>query len=203
MHVNLLPKRYRVQLMLRAQLRQWSKIWAACLVAVVALNVVRGYQVMNLRSQLAALQQRSGPVVRTQQEITRTSRQIRELTAQAEATERIQPTDHSLPLLGILAHSTHSTGGHIQIVRLTVQSTVARHAASNNRRRKPAGADAPSAGHQSSLSIQGIATDDHQLSRFVTSLRQFQVFENVDLRSSSRMSAVNDQAREFQLECRY
>ncbi|MGN6545523.1 MAG: PilN domain-containing protein, partial [Aureliella sp.] len=54
----------------------------------------------------------------------------------------------------------------------------------------------------STLSLSGIAQDDAAVTRFVSSLREAGVFDQVDLKASSQV-AGEDGGRQYQLECRY
>lgn len=199
MFVNLLPQKTRVKIQFRRMLRSYAVVWGLAGLIVSAYALTQFGQLWQANRELALLEERCQPVYSLQKAIARDQKQMKLVQAQLEKLSELQPANHFMDLLGVLVQATKAEPGRLHIQRLSLLSgqmpTVAPGASSNAKKAK-------SQPTTSTLSLSGIAQDDAAVTRFVSSLREAGVFDQVDLKASSQV-AGEDGGRQYQLECRY
>lgn len=200
MFVNLLPAKTRLQIQFRSILRRFVVIWGLAGVIALVQTALHLRQLAQCGQALAMLEEQCQPLYAMQQSIGNNQHELATVGSQSAILRGLQPKDHFINLLGVFVRATQSEQGHIYFQRLVVQ-VLGRptDSVSDARESKTTAASAANV----VVSLEGLADDDATLSRFVSSLRQADVFQRVDLKSSSRMASGTGSSRQYQLECRY
>ncbi len=196
MFINLLPQKLVIKMLIRRRLRQWALIWAALLIAGLLVMSANYRSLKQCQVQLDSYRQRVRPLASLQLQTSDIEKRLKTLHREVEVLETISAPDRSLALLAILGNAAKSPQYKVQIERMSLASTVNRVAT-----QKPP--TEPSHAMLSSVSLQGIADGDFGLANFVQSLRESNVFSQVELKSSLQYQRENLTGRQFQVECKF
>jgi Tfp pilus assembly protein PilN len=206
MHLNLLPPSFRFKLLMRTSLRRWSLIWGTALGCAFAYCSLQSREVFDAANRMATLDVQCQPLRNLEQDATVQQERLAHLQAERQILEQLQPDEHSLQLLGLLAQAARRTRGKVQLQRLSyvapayptsVAISPARQAS------EPPSAATALEAPQATLSLQGLADDDDALAGFVATLREEGIFQRVELKASSQLRTPNGSDRQYQLECRF
>jgi hypothetical protein len=205
MHVNLLPQRVQLRIQWRGVMRRWRWIWVFAAASAAFYFALQIQDLSNIQTQLTTLDRQCEPLRTMQAEMNVEQEQLTALLSEKRALEKIQTNEHLLDVLGILTQAGKPVAGRIQLVRMglvaaqaplpTTQTPVSPP--------PPPGAAGPTVRPTSVLSLQGSADDDGVLTTFVGGLRDANVFDHVDLKSSTQSRVASGSGRNFQLDCRF
>ena len=200
-HSNLLSRRFRLYLLIRQRLTQWSITWALLLAGSLGWWFYRASQVGSLGERVALMEARSNPV----QELRTRNQRIQQQLADMHRHELLlyQLDDEKIPyhLLALVSAKVVESQGRVQIQSFSMQryDRLGTDSTTGNRA-NPIAADRtvlPLA----ELSLTGRAQDNLAVSLFVASLRDSGVFENVDLKSSVGARRDAEQSQTFIVHC--
>ena len=197
--VNLLPYSVRVRRTVVRCLRN------VAVVALVALGVIASSYVTACRS-LARVQQehqqcsaRVEPVLEAIRLNEEARRQLKDITRQREQLSKYLTDKRAFYVLGPSVDFIRSHQGILRLERLSMSALPVHSEEAEKSAKKP------STEPQSvfvNLSLQGIAKDQKYIAEYVDSLRQSELFEAVELKSSGRQQSEGAAARLFLIECR-
>ena len=196
MFINLLPEKLVIQMLVRRRLRQWALVWAALLIAGIVVMAGNYRDVQQSQLQLDALTSEIHPLQQLQVQTASLDSQLDVLQQEVDVLEHICVPDRSLALLAILGKATKSSDGKVQIERMHLSSNASRQISKKSR-------SAATPADLSSLSLQGVTDGDKSLASFVESLRNSNVFHQVELRSSLMYQIDETHGRQFQIECKF
>ncbi len=196
MHINLLPRKLVIGMLLRRRLRQWAVAWA--MVLTIGLLVLASHYRSIRRSQkeLDTLAKRVNPLEQLQMQTVGFDSQQAVLQREIGVLESICVPDRSLVLLTILGRAAKWPDRRIQIEKLSLVST-------ENEQSIEKKFEATSLKRISNVSLQGIADGDVGLASYVERLRDSNVFSQVELKSSLQYRADDSLGRQFQIECKF
>lgn len=201
-HLNLLTTTFRRRALVRRRLRQWLVVWILGLTGTGSIAVVRYYARKSDQRRLTVLQMQCEPLQRLEQESTRIEARLAEIHGRESLLEMLERTDQPVQLIGIVSRST---GGEFQdiyveefsLIPITRNQLV--ETTDENGHMKQT--------HETvevmQLNLNGLGTDDLAVARFVASLRESGVFEEVLLKSSTEVARSSDSGRRFLVDCNY
>jgi Tfp pilus assembly protein PilN len=202
MHVDLLPSSIRNKVQLRAALRRWSRTWAVLVAVCIAYCCIPTTALITARHSQEEIASRCEPLKLTESEIATLQGLLASLTTEKRELEKLKSVDHTLDLLNVLVQAAKSSGGQIQLQKLGITITKAKTENGASRRDKASSQTGQATDAESSISLHGVADGESALSQFVESLRQSNVFNRVDLRSTSQFQSGDLKLQQYQLDCR-
>lgn len=201
MHINLLPERIRLRLLVQRRLRQWVYVWWMCGAVALAPSALRYRQVQHREAAVRESSRKCSPLRGLEQETVRLERQKQEADAEAERLAALAG-HHPWRLLKIVADSARLTEGRLQLQRFDFQAKSASPAPQSGHSTAAAPA-ASLVGAPSSVILRGVCNDDLAIARFVAGLRGAGFFEQVVLKSSQELRAAEQTLRLYEIECSY
>ncbi|GAA5507633.1 PilN domain-containing protein [Novipirellula caenicola] len=196
MFINLLPEKLVIKMLVRRRLRQWALVWAALLIAGIVVMAGNYREVQQSQLQLDALTSEIQPLQQLQAQTASLDSRLNVLQREVEVLESICVPDRSLALLAVLGNAAKSSRGKVQIERMHLSSSANREAAKKSTATTPPG-------YLCTVSLQGVTDGDQSLASFVESLRNSQVFHQVELKSSLMYQIDETHGRQFQIECKF
>ena len=205
MQINLLPSDIKLELRARVALRWWGLIWAFCGAGLIAYCTWEYGTLRETKAEATRLSVQCQPLHTLQEQIKIDYQQTQALLEEEKILNRIQSTDHLIELLAIIVKATRHAEGHLQIQRLDL---LARQSAETTNTPSPSQITSNENLNKqpkslATLTMQGVADNEQILAQFVSGLRASEIFERVDLKSSSQLSNGNSSDRHYELECRY
>jgi hypothetical protein len=201
MRMNLLPPATRIRHAMRRQLQRWVCVWILGVVAGALYCVPAIQQVLHWRQRLAEIEPLAAETRQVVARTTQIEQELRVAARQTSTIEQLQPADHSLPLLSMLTGGVMESDQAIQIQRFSMHSERVSPAAQKTQQEQ--GDPWAHREVKTVASIHGIALHDQAVSRFIEHLRAYGLFRQVHLKSTSVLTSVVGEGREFHLECHY
>lgn len=199
-HINLLSARFRLALLVKTRLAQWSLLWCICLIVSFGLWKLRSSQVSAAAESLTVMKSRSEPVRIMRTENKRMEKQLSELNSHQSLLSRLEDERVPFRILGLVSGSIHELPGQIQLSRLDFsrrRELVPPPPGTKKKNLKPVYREI------STVGLSGVAADNIVVSRFVASLRDSSVFESVDLKSSVGSVLNTERSQSYLVECRF
>ena len=193
--LNLVPLSFRRRLLFRRRLRQWCGVWLLCAIALGSAAIGEYSHVVRLRNTLMQREQQCKPLHETEQDTERVGQQLAEVRERSAFLTTLQHGDRPAQLLGFIGrfaclpkHSIHLVECNLSTTGLAVstRSTSAPQGITGRR-----------------LLLKGIAVDDLAVARFVSALREAELFDNVRLQSSIDAVEDSDASCRFEVTCEY
>jgi hypothetical protein len=187
--------------MVVGQLKLWLVVWLAVSMAVGYVCFQRWAELIVLEQQSTFAGIASQPVleVRKQQQVI--SKEI-ELIRERESWLTDRASGESIQILGIISQSTQANQGRVSVQNMeltTVERTIPGPAQTGDGKKPPE----PIVEQRTQLDLTGIAIDDLAVASFVAGLRESQVFESVELKSSFGQVYKDQNTREYKVTCIY
>ena len=199
---DLLPGAIAARRYLGRKTKQWLFIWAVCAAVLVAVSVIRHKERNDIRHLASRLEERTQPLRKLDQERAQMERHVKEAQSR-ETWLSNADSNPALQLLGIISHASAENQGRVSVdnfqlrqVEIKVKDDK-RSAAANGKSGKQAVREVMQ------LTLTGSAVDDLAVSSFVAWLRESEVFETVELRSSESVELNEHNARKYLVACVY
>lgn len=193
--LNILPYALRRRQMVRRRLVQWCFVWAAA--AIAASNVVYWTAYVPYQACLADMQTHEReyvPVKKLQTELDAMRAQMGDLQKREALALRLADDVPDLTILGIISRAARRSDGSVYVEQMSL-----------DRKTPPATPDkqADSAGQKpyGVLTLRGAGVDNLSVARFVAALRDSEVFDTVELKSTEIHAASRMEARSYLVEC--
>jgi len=201
-HVNLLPSAIVWRRLMLKRIRQWGCVYCLMGISILGWNSPLLGKWWNGLSELREMQSASEPIRQMQSDQVRQSQEAVALEKKTSQLRAAICQDRTNALLGIVAIGARSTDDAIQIQEMqmlvSTKSNEAIMATGPNQ--SPPVASKP-ARHERQLTLRGIATEGEAITALMESLKDSQVFEKVELRSTQGRFVSEKTVQEFQLEC--
>ena len=193
---NLLPESVVHQRFLASRLKRWSIVCLIVFLTTVFICVWHLQVLTDLEWTAARLAAKSGPLrglVAEQQQMTH------DIEAMRERESWLTDSDSSqvLQLLGIISSATQKNNGRISVQTLNMTSI------DRPVTRSPDDDDDDAQEQRIQLDLNGIAVNDLAVASFVAFLRESDVFESVELKSSVSQIFDNHETRGYEVTCIY
>lgn len=202
---NLLPFAFQRRLLVNSRLRQWATIWGVTALALALFTLQRVYSLADRETELSLLERQSEPLHRMVAENRKLQAQLREMSSRELLAGELAGARYPLDLLGFISRAAHPFEGELQVRHFAIhhEAPPPRPVSKGAKTAQTAKVQAPAAPEIIRLTVGGIATDGLTVARFVTVLRESQVFESVELKSSIPGRIGELSTREYQLLCTF
>lgn len=199
---NLLTWRFRLLLLIRRRLTQWSVVWVAAAIISLGWWQLRLHRLQATDERVALMETRSSPLKQMQSENDRIRQQLADMNSHESLLARLD--DEQLPyrLLALVSLQVGERDGTVRIesFKLTRRDESSSEKSSGT---GSAGSTEHAGSFSTQLAVRGIATDNLAVSLFVAGLRDTGVFESVDLKSSVGARVDDHRAQSFAIICGY
>lgn len=199
--MNLVPPAFQRKLLVRKRIRQWFVPSAVALMASLTAVGEVGYRLRNLSLSAAALEERLRPMNEMSQDNDLIASRLKNLVGHESVLHEIVGVQRPVSLLAVISQSAGRTESRLQILKLTVQQTLAEKPVD----RKPGGNAAATVARRdvtTEITITGVALDDAAVAAFVQSLKESQAFAAVELKSTVGTVIADVAARQYDVSCR-
>lgn len=199
--INLLTWRFRFYLLVRARLLQWCVVLAVCSLVLVVLWQLENHRIGTAMDALAIMESRCAPLQQMQSENVQLANRVSELNSHQSLLTRLDDEQVPYRLLGLVSRTVAECLGSIRIDsvslerRMEAESQDPKKTVSPSDKPKTDVAASPKLREITTLTLNGLADDNITVSQFVGLLRDSQVFESVELVSST---GVDSEARRTQ-----
>ncbi len=203
MIVNLLPVRTETLINFRSTLRFWLRL-SLSLWMIISIYLYFPYRaVLTQRNQLQKLEHRCEPVYQLQADIAKTRQQIRTLRLEHSRLQKLEQEDPLPALFQSVLIASEPFAGQLQLQRAQLVFDP-RPASGNTRSPKSGsgGAASKPAVTIATISLYGLTQDENILAGFVETMREMNLIDRVELKSSNNLQFGSNIALQFQLECR-
>lgn len=206
--INFLPAEFLRRTLLRTRLAQWSVVWAAVATAAGGGGLWKLSTDAALRQRVRDLEAQCAPL----RELARESRQIQdrlqEISGRQSLLAQLDRAQHPLHVLGVVSQCAAAADKRLYVERLQLSPIEPASTPTNSPNtaaggNPPVPASAPAAKApvaRTRLTLGGLAADDLAVARFMTGLRNSQIFERIDLNSSSRVPHPQGHARRYEID---
>lgn len=205
--INLLTWRFRLYLLVRTRLLQWSVIWGASSLVMVGWWQLANHRLGMAQESLAIMESRCAPLQQKQRENKQLTKRVHDLKSHQSLLTRLNDEQVPFRLLGLLSQKVTECKGEIRIDSMAIdQKTEAERLtpedaavmAKQQAEGKPA---IPKMREVTTLTLNGIADGNITLSRFVGLLRDSQVFQTVELVSSIGAGQETVRTQSYLVKC--
>ena len=198
---NLLTWRFRQYMLIRRRLRQWAVVWTV--VAVISLSwwQIRVHGVEAAEKRVALMETRHHPLKQMQLENKHLRDQLTKMNSHESLLARLDDEQVPYRLLALISLQVAERSGSVRIesFQLTQSESVTDSAISEPEKHDPGDFERT----QTQLVVRGIATDNMAISLFVAGLRDTDVFESIELKSSLAERVDNQRTQSFIIVCGY
>lgn len=209
--INLLTWRFRIYLLIRARLVQWSVIWAGCSLILMGWWQVENHRLGTARDAMAIMENRCTPVQQMQNQNVVLAKRVSELRSHQSLLTRLDDEQVPFRLLGLLSQKVADCSGAIRVDSLAIDRRLEPEtAAANPTRSTPASttaavaapkSNAPRMREVTALTLSGMADDNITVAQFVGLLRDSGVFETVELVSSIGADTATQRGQTYLVKC--
>jgi Tfp pilus assembly protein PilN len=209
--MNLLPWGFRLRLLAYTRLRQWLIVWGVAVAVLAAYGTVQTSRLHSQRARSQVLDAQCQPLRAMAAENKVISQRVAEISGRQSLLTTLDAAQYPLRLVGIVSQSTAATESRLFVEELGLTRSFVAAAPTV---KPPAGetSSAPSAAPAAQpppsverlrLTLTGIAADDLAVARFIAALRDAQVFDSVELKSSIGTDWKQGLARKYEVECTF
>jgi hypothetical protein len=205
--INLLTWRFRLYLLIKARLLQWSVAWAVGSLVMVIWWQVENHRLGAVQDALAIMESRCTPLQQMQLENTRLAKRVAGLNSHQSMLARLNDEQVPYRLLGLVSQKVSECTGTIRIDSLSMdrkmEAEAVAPAATGSTAVKPpdAKSPAPKMREVTILNLNGVADGNITVSQFVGLLRDSQVFESVELVSSIGGDTETQRTQTYLVKC--
>lgn len=204
-HCNLLPISFQRRLLTQTRLRQWLLVWVGTLVAISLFAAQRVYSLLDRETELTRLERLTEPLHQKVALNRKLREQLREMNSRELLAGELAGARYPLDLLGFVSRAAHPFESELQVRHFALhhESPPVRAVTTQQKAERTATSGPQPSLEIIRLTVGGIATDGLAVARFVTVLRESQVFESVELKSSIPGRIGELATREYQLVCTF
>jgi hypothetical protein len=199
--LDLVPLAFRRKMLWRSRCRQWGIATGLC--AVVAIVVcVRQYHELQVRQKALAFRRlQAAPLEAVQTQNDELRKRIARYRDEQQLRVELESEQLAFHLLSTVSRSAATCIDGVQVQQFSFsrsRSTVSAQSANSERQ---SGLSDQTEIETLVMTVKGIGADNLTVSRFVVALRDSQVFDKVDLKSSMGGTGPARGVRTFVVEC--
>lgn len=201
---DLLPASVINRRFLSSRFRNWAIVWTITAAVVTSVCVVRADRAAALEERAATLAAAARPVRELQNEHKQMQQSVQQIR-ERESWLVDSDSQQTLQLLGIISRAAGGTNGKVSVASFKL-TTIERPLPGQETTRMVRGrkVSVPQKMEQRmQLTLDGLAVDDLSVAAFVTRLREAQVFESVELKSTVSEKVEGHDVRHYSLTCIY
>lgn len=216
-HLNLLPLKMRLRLLVRTQLRRWAVVWCLAAMAGMVAWMQLDEELYALSNDADALKKKCQPILKTRRDHAKLLTEQSRITKRLDLIAKLQDPQAAFRLIGLISRSARACEGGIRVrdfwlsedrVPIAFANPQPTRQARQPKRGRQKGTPKPTAEEApkpevkvtSRLVLQGVASDNLAVAKFVVALRESGAFDTVDLKSSMGAS-IRSRLRTYRIEC--
>ncbi len=200
---DLLPESVVNRRYVASRLKGWAMAWLVVAIVTSYFCIVRRGHLRDIEVQAACFAAEASPLKELQNEQRKMMKEVKSIR-ERESWLIESDSQQTLQLLGIISHAAAKNDGRINVQTLAL-STIERPVAGaevptgrNKRKAKEIETE-----QRMQLDLNGVAVDDLSVASFIAGLREANVFESVELKSSERQIFENHETRQYAVMCVY
>lgn len=195
--LNILPYNLRLRQLVCARILQWCLICGAVSTAAGGVLYATKYLPYQAReSELQARERKYAPLNKLKTELDAMRAEMDDLRKREALAMSLADDVPDLTLLGVVSRAAKQSNGKVYVKVLSLDRETVQSAPAVD---EPAGSTTQSRGGV--LKLQGAGLDNLSVARFVAALRDSEVFEKVELKSTGIQAASDTGARSYLVEC--
>ena len=205
--LDLLPLTFRRNMLRHSRLRQWSVVAGACAVIAAATCIRQQYECQLGQQGLEARRLRAAPLETVQTQNAELRKRLVQMRDEQQLRAELESEQIAFHLLATVSRSAATCSDGVQVQQFSFSRTKSIVNAQQSPAQSPNADGQPGQPDQKTeietlvMTIKGIGADNLMVSRFVVALRDSQVFDKVDLKSSTGGAGQAHGIRAFVVEC--
>jgi hypothetical protein len=210
--LDLLPRAFRRKMLRHSRLRQWSIMAGACALIVAGICVHQQYECQVGQQGVEARRLRAAPLETVQSQNAEFRKRLVQMCDEQQLRTELESEQIAFHLLATVSRSAATCRDGVQVQQFTftrtksiVNTQSANSQQANSQPPSVAGQAGPSDQKTEIeslvMTIKGLGADNLMVSRFVVALRDSQLFDKVDLKSSTGSAGPARGIRAFVVEC--
>lgn len=188
MHLNMLPMQSRRRQVVINRGQQWSLVWGAALALLLIGGWLRIADCRRQSLELERLEAQYSRVKSTQDELVIAQNALQELEQREALVLQLSQRRPMLSLLGGLSQAAQQCDGTVSVRHLKWET-------------KAGNVAALPAGHQPIVTLQGIGLNNLAVAQFASALRNVEILQDVQLKSTQQQVVNGNVAHGYQMEC--
>lgn len=192
--INLLPRSFRRQQMIRKRLRQWSVILSFVFLAGGAAHWHRQQESKALSLELELLTREHRPTQTILRQLMDMRKLLEELERQQQIAQELERQRNALSLLGAVSQSAMRTKGRLRVTKLDL--TGFQNASSPNE-------TARTANQPARMVLTGVSLDNEAVGELLDGLQNSGIFSQVELRSLKERQENATSLRDYEVWCEF
>ena len=203
--LNLLPFECRVRETARRRLLQWSLVWTVCAATAFGAWWLKHSRCHAFQQRLQVAQRSYAPLEKIICESDVMRGELEQLRAKGTILGKLLDERPALTLLGIVSQNARRCDGRLVVHNLSFERHE-RPPETDGPGPKPGRKEQPKPAIEKaepwgSVTLTGQALDNVAVATFVVSLRESELFQSVELKSSVGNDSTDEQLRTYVLEC--
>jgi hypothetical protein len=199
--LDLLPLAFQRKVLRRAIVRRWVIVLGVCAALAVAIFMRQHHEDKLLQQALEIRRLRAGPLQALQSQKDALRKQLARIREDQQLRVELESEQLAFHLLATVSRSAATCIDNVQVQQFSFSRT--RSAVTT----QPVKTDGQSGQPEQTeietvvMTVKGIGADNLTVSRFVVALRDSQMFDKVDLKSSVGGAGMARGIRSFVVEC--
>lgn len=201
--LDLLPLAFQRRMLRQWRIRQWSVALGVCTVFALPIGIWQHHEFRLQRQVLELRRLQAAPLETVQMQNDELRQRLVQLRDDQQLRGGLESEQLAFHLLSTVSRSASTCSDGVQVQQFSfsrTRSTVNVPPANTNPD-GPAGAPVQTEIETLVMTVKGIGADNLTVSRFVVALRDSQMFEKVDLKSSMGGAGPARGIRTFVVEC--
>jgi Tfp pilus assembly protein PilN len=204
-HVNLLPWPLQCRLLVFRRLRLWAYVALALLTSVSIWYGWHALALFHTQGDLEAWRRRAAAVESIKSKNEELQRQLAQLQDRLARYGHLESEQIGFQLLATVSHCARTADARVTVKKLTFNSRlVPEEAQTPSSSTPPEKNAAPQRMREvRTLALAGVAVNNLAVAHFVSALRDAEVFQHVELKSSQGDKLTSSEGRAFLVECTF
>ena len=190
--INLLPKSFRRQEVLRRRVVQWTSIISAVLVTGWGWHWYEMREGRQLTQQLETLSREHAPTQAMLKRLVEMRQQLTELQQQETVAKELDCQRNALTLLGVISDSAQKAKGRLRVTKFEINNFQAVPGAADHGAAKAAG-----------LTVNGVSLDNPAVAEILDGLQKSGVFRRVELATLKEREDKEAALRDYEMRCEF
>lgn len=199
--LDLLPLSFQRKMLQQSLVRRWSIALAVCAALAVAIFIRQHHEYQLARQVLESRRLRAAPLETVQTQNAEIQKRLARIREDQQLRAELESEQLAFHLLATVSRSAATCSDNVQVQQFSfsrTRSTVTT---------QPSNTDGQSSQPEQTeietlvMTVKGIGADNLTVSRFVVALRDSQMFDKVDLKSSTGGTGLVRGIRAFVVEC--
>ncbi len=199
--LDLLPMAFRRKMLRHARRRQWSIVLGAFAVLALVICISQYYECQLRQQGLEARRLRAAPLENVRAQNSELGKRLARIHSDQQLRAELESEQLAFHLLATVSRSAATCSDGVQVQQFSFSTTRSTASAPPANPAGQTGQPEQTEIETLVMTVKGIGADNLMVSRFVVALRDSQVFDKVDLKSSMGAAGQARGIRSFIVEC--